>query len=137
FYDRQRPKYLFSGLSKCGCCGGGYSMISANLMGCSTARNKGTCSNRVNIRRDSFEARVLEALRRHIMDPELFKTFRDEFTREVNRTRIEARTTLHAARSEIKRIERELEKLMQLYLNDAMPIEMVKEKSGKLEARKK
>lgn len=41
--------YLFSGLTKCGCCGGGYSMISADLVGCSTARNKGACENRKNI----------------------------------------------------------------------------------------
>lgn len=37
---RRRPKYLFSGLTRCG---GGYSAISATLIGCSTARNKGTC----------------------------------------------------------------------------------------------
>lgn len=38
---RRRPKYLFSGLTKCACCGGGYSAISKDLIGCSTARNKG------------------------------------------------------------------------------------------------
>ena len=40
---RKRPPYLFSGLIKCGVCGGGCSMISATHYGCSTARNKGTC----------------------------------------------------------------------------------------------
>jgi site-specific DNA recombinase len=69
FYERQRPKYLFSGLTKCACCGGGYSMISANLIGCSTARNKGTCSNRANIRRNQLEGPVLNALRYHLMAP--------------------------------------------------------------------
>lgn len=57
FQERRRPKYLFSGLTKCACYGGCYSMISADLVGCSTARNKGTCDNRRNIRRDQFEAR--------------------------------------------------------------------------------
>ncbi len=52
FWDRRRPRYLFSGLMKCGACGGGYFKISANLFGCSTARNKGTCDNRLNIRAD-------------------------------------------------------------------------------------
>jgi hypothetical protein len=50
-------------------------MISADLVGCSTARNKGTCDNRKNIRRDQLEARVLNALRHHLMDPALFKEF--------------------------------------------------------------
>ncbi|MEG4641399.1 hypothetical protein VB636_00630, partial [Paracoccus sp. APAP_BH8] len=31
----------------CACCGGGYSAISKELIGCSTARNKGTCDNRM------------------------------------------------------------------------------------------
>ncbi|WMT76430.1 recombinase family protein [Bradyrhizobium sp. Ash2021] len=72
FRDRRRPKYIFSGLIKCACCGGGYAMISADLIGCSTARNKGTCDNRRSIQREQLEARVLNALRYHLMDPALF-----------------------------------------------------------------
>ena len=136
FRERRRPKYLFSGLTKCGCCGGGYSKISADLVGCSTARNKGTCENRKNIRRDQLEARVLNALRHHLMDPELFKEFCEEFTREMNRLRMEGRASIDSARTEVQRIQRELEKIMDLYLKDAMPIDMVKERSTKLEARK-
>jgi site-specific DNA recombinase len=135
-HERRRPKYLFSGLTKCSCCGGGYSMISVDLVGCATARNKGTCDNRRNIRRDQIEARVLDALRHHLMDPALFKEFCDEFTREMNRLRIEGRTSIDASQAEMKRIERDLEKIMDLYLKDAMPIEMVRERSKKLEARK-
>ena len=67
FREKRRPRYLFSGLRKCGCCGGGYSMISGILLGCSTPRNKGTCDNRTNMRRDELERRVLNALRHHLM----------------------------------------------------------------------
>ncbi|WP_367176988.1 zinc ribbon domain-containing protein [Donghicola sp.] len=42
----RRPSYLLSGLLECGDCGSGYSMINQERMGCSAARNKGTCSNR-------------------------------------------------------------------------------------------
>ncbi|MEJ5899732.1 recombinase family protein [Ochrobactrum teleogrylli] len=87
---RRRPRYLFSGLTKCACCGGGYSAISATLIGCSTARNKGTCDNRVNIRRDELESRVLDALRNRILDPEVFAEFCDAYTQEMNRLRMEA-----------------------------------------------
>ena len=48
-------------------------MISADLIGCSTARNKGTCDNRRSFQRERLEARVLNALRYHLMDPALFK----------------------------------------------------------------
>jgi site-specific DNA recombinase len=136
FWDRTRPKYLLSGLTKCGCCGGGYSMVSGYLLGCSTARNKGTCDNRVNIRRDQLEERVLVALRHHLMDPALFSEFCGEFTREMNRLRIDASSSIDSANVEAERIKRELDKIMDLYLMDAMPIEVVKQKSDILGARK-
>ena len=117
FRDRRRPKYLFSGLTRCGCCGGGYTMISKDLVGCAAARNKGTCSNRVNIRRDRIEARVLNALQNRLLDPGLFAVFCEEFTREVNQARIEARTTLETVRREIVRIDRNLDRLLNLILS--------------------
>ncbi|NJL50212.1 MAG: recombinase family protein [Bacteroidales bacterium] len=137
FRERRRPKYLFSGLTKCACCDGGYSMISADLVGCSTARNKGTCDNRKNIRRDRLETRVLDALRHHLMEPELFKEFCEEFTREMNRLRMEGRALIDAAEGEVKRIDRELDKLMKLILasgNDDAPTRMMKQMK-ELEAR--
>ena len=114
--ERRRPRHLFAGLIRCGCCGGGYSMISKDLLGCSTARNKGTCDNRLNIRRDAFEASVLSGLRTHLMEPDLFKEFCNEFTREVNRLRMELGADLAAMRNEIPRIDRELDKLLNLIL---------------------
>lgn len=136
FHERQRSKYLFSGLTKCGCCGGGYSMISGAHVGCSTARNKGTCQNRLNIRRDALETRVLTALQKHLMDPALFAVFCEEFTRRMNERRMEASSALSSARTELQRTQRELQKLVDLYLKDAIPIDVVKERSGKLETRR-
>ena len=133
--DRRRPKHLFTGLVKCGCCGGGFSMISKDLLGCSTARNKGTCDNRLNIRRDVLEASVLDGLRSHLMEPALFKAFCDEFTREVNRLRIERDAAVINRRKELDRIERELDKAIQAIL-DGVPGAKLKDKIGGLEARK-
>ena len=127
--DRRRPKHLFTGLVKCGCCGGGFSMISKDLLGCSTARNKGTCDNRLNIRRDALEASVLDGVRSHLMEPELFKTFCDEFTREVNRLRIERDADVVNRRKELDRIERELDKAIQAIL-DGVPGAKLKDKIG-------
>ena len=111
FWDRRRPRYLFSGLMKCGACGGGYSKLSQNLFGCSTARNKGTCSNRLNIRRDVLEATVLDGLRSHLMDPDLFKEFADEFYREVNRLRLQGAAARDADHAELARTENRLRRL--------------------------
>ena len=139
FRDRRRPKYLLSGLTKCGCCGGGYSMISSQLVGCSTRRNKGTCENNMNIRRDALEARVLNALRHNLMQPELFKAFCEEFTREMNRLKMEGRASIDATEAEIRKIDRELDKLMKLILasgSDDAPTRMMKQMK-ELEARQK
>ncbi|KAB2759883.1 recombinase family protein [Brucella anthropi] len=133
---RRRPKYLFSGLTKCACCGGGYSAISATLIGCSTARNKGTCDNRVNIRRDELESRVLNALRTRMLDPKIFAEFCDAYTRETNRLRMESSGHIERAKAEIERIDREVQKLMDLYLKDELSVDDVKERGDKLRARK-
>ncbi|RBM05172.1 recombinase family protein [Novacetimonas cocois] len=132
---RRRPRHLFAGLIRCGCCGGGYSMISKDLLGCSTARNKGTCDNRLNIRRDALEASVLSGLRTHLMEPDLFREFCNEFTREVNRLRMELGADLAAMRNELPRIDRELDKAIQAIL-DGVPGAKLKDKIGALEARK-
>ena len=136
FRDRRRPKYLLSGLTRCGCCGGGYSMISSQLIGCSTRRNKGTCENNMNIRRDALEARVLNALRHNLMQPELFREFCEEFTREMNRLRMEGRASIDAAEAEIRKIDRELETLLNLILKGGAA-DMLNAKMVKLERRQK
>ncbi len=112
--DRRRPKHL---------------------LGCSTARNKGTCSNRMNIRRDALEASILNGLRKHLMEPELFKEFCAEFTREVNRLRIERGADLVGWQKEFERADRELDKMVDAILQGYPPLKL-KDKAEKLEARK-
>ena len=133
--ERRRPKHLFAGLVKCGCCGGGYSMISKDLLGCTTARNKGTCDNRLNIRRDALEASILDGLRHHLMEPDLFRAFCEEFTREVNRLRIERGVDLEAKRRELERTERDLDKAIDAILAGIPPLQL-KAKIVALEDRK-
>ena len=113
---RRRPRFLLSGLTRCAVCGGGYAMISADLLGCSTARNKGTCENRTNIRRDALEVRVLDALRHHLMEPELFAEFCQEYTREMNRMRSAGRVAIESAETEVKKIDRDLDRLVDMIL---------------------
>lgn len=114
FWAKQRPRYLFSGLMVCGDCGGGFSKISAEHFGCSTARNKGpaVCTNRLTIRRDVLEPAVLDRLRGQLMDPDLFREFVAEFTATWNRLQAEASAGQTAKRSELERLERQIERLV-------------------------
>jgi site-specific DNA recombinase len=68
---------------------------------CSGAR----CDNLLTIRRDEVEARVLKALHEKLQRQDLFEESCDEFTREMNRLRMEHRASLSAAEREIDRIE--------------------------------
>ncbi|ARQ02719.1 DNA invertase Pin-like site-specific DNA recombinase [Pseudorhodoplanes sinuspersici] len=133
--ERRRSKHLFAGLMKCGCCGGGYVLISKDLLGCATARNKGTCDNRMNIRRDVLEASVLNGLHTHLMEPSLFREFCEEFTREVNRLRIERSSSIVGQRKELTKVQRDLERAIQAVL-DGVPGAQLKDTIGALESRK-
>jgi len=55
-HQAQRPRMPLSHLLTYGCCGGEFNKVSQNHCGCSTARNKGTCDNRLTVRQDELEA---------------------------------------------------------------------------------
>jgi site-specific DNA recombinase len=105
----RRPQYLFSGLTKCGVCGSGFIMASAKRLSCFGARYKGICDNHLTIRRDDVEARVLNALQEKLLNQELFEEFCEEFTREINRLRMEQRASMTSAKREIVSVEIELQ----------------------------
>ena len=131
----RRARYLFSGMLTCGDCGGGMSVISATHVGCSAARNKGTCANRKTIARREIEDRVLGALGRRLMDPDLFAVFCEAFTQEMNRLRREAGDQRETLTRDLAKIDRDLERLVQALI-DGVPAAAVKTKMETLEARK-
>ena len=110
-------------------------MISATHLGCSAARNKGTCGNRRTIARADLETRVLSALATRLMDPELFAVFCEEFTAETNRLRQGAHDQRRAQEQELARIRRDLDRLVQAIL-DGTPGRILAEKITELETRR-
>src|SRR5208283_5168478 len=85
----RRPRYLFSGLITCGACGGGYTLVGARHYGCANAHNRGTCDNRLTIRRDVLEETVLRGLKDKLLQPELIHEFVTTYQQEYNRLRRE------------------------------------------------
>ena len=113
FNQFRRPKYLFSGLTKCGECGAGFIVYSREHLGCFGARDRGTCTNRLTIRRQEVEERVLRALREKLMRQDFFDEFCREFAKEMNRLRMEQRAGLTSAQREMARIEVRRKKLVE------------------------
>lgn len=131
FWSKQRPRYLFSGLIVCGACGGGFSKISQQHFGCSTARNKAptACTNLRTIRRDQLEETVLGALRERLMDPALFKTFAEAFTAEWNKLQGNTAAEQMGRTGELQRVRQQIERLVDA-IADGTPVAALSQPRG-------
>ena len=135
FHQKQRARMLLSYLLKCGCCGGGFSKVSQNHYGCSTARNKGTCHNRITVRQDTVEGLVIGALQSRLMDSTLLAEFCDEYTRHLNRLRTEKNSSLVASRGELARLTKQRENIIQA-IKDGVPATEVKDDLARIVTRR-
>jgi DNA invertase Pin-like site-specific DNA recombinase len=131
----RRPVYLLSGLIKCGNCGGGFSIVSNVHYGCSTARNRGTCNNRLTIRRDVLEASVLSGLRTQLMEPELVKEFAAEYHRELNRLNAARDSDYAMHKQELVRVEAQIRAIIDA-IKEGLRTPSMKDELLELERRK-
>ena len=67
---------------------------------------------------------MLRALQEKLLRQDLFEEFCDEFTREMNRLRMEHRASLSAAEREIERIEVRRKKLIEMVMDGVAPSEV-------------
>ena len=136
FWDAQRPRYLLSGLLKCGDCGGSYSRKGNNRYGCSTFTNKGTCQNRLLVKHETLEASVLNALQHYLMNQEALSIFCEEYTQHVNRMRMERNANIAGYEAQLVRFEKERKKLVEAILR-GIPGDQLKDDFIDLGMRKK
>jgi site-specific DNA recombinase len=113
FNQFRRPKYLFSGLTKCGECGAGFITYSREHLGCFGARGRGTCTNLLTIPRRELEQRVLRALQEKLMRDDFFREFCREFAKEMNRLRMEQRAGQTSAKRELVQLEARRKKIVE------------------------
>jgi len=104
--ELHRPRFLLSGLLRCGVCGGGYTITAKNRYGCARRGRQGTCTNSRGIQRQELERRVLDGLRVSLLSPDLIAEFVSEYTAEWNnlqRERSAAAGQRHRQLAEVKR----------------------------------
>ena len=80
---------------------------------------------------------MLKALQEKLLNQELFAEFCDEFTREMNRLRMERRAKLSSAKREVERIGTRVKKLLNLMLDDEIAVDEGKAEIKSLDARRK
>lgn len=84
FNRAKRPRYLTTGLIKCGECGGSFVMSNHARMGCATLKEKGTCGNGLKIGRVELEKMILAALQHHLMQDDLCAEFCAAYVKHMN-----------------------------------------------------
>ena len=131
-----RPKYLFSGMTKCGVCGAGFVVYYRDRLGCFGTRERGTCTNTLTIPRQEVEARVLKALQEKLLRKDFFEEFCREFAKEMNRLRMEQRAGLTSAKREVERIGRRIKRLLDLMLDDQIAVAEAKTEMKALDERR-
>jgi site-specific DNA recombinase len=90
-----RSKRVLSGLLKCGCCGGGMSIIGSDKSGpriqCSGFKESGACNNPARYYILKIERLVIDALRLQLSDPTLIREYVKTYREERNRVEAAAR----------------------------------------------
>ena len=135
-WARNRPRYLLSGLVKCGVCGGGYAKINESHYGCAASKNKGeaVCANRKTIKREALEQKVLAALQTHLMRDELVQVFCEEYTKHLNRLRAAQDSALVDAKAERDRLQKARANVLQA-IRDGIAASLVKDELESIAAR--
>jgi len=102
----RRAHYLISGLLECEECRGPYTVSGKNHMRCSHHRERGTCSNGASIKIADVEARILDALKSHLLDPEYIETFLSAYKEEwqnLDQSSTHEREALHTSYMDCER----------------------------------
>ena len=104
---------MFSGLLKCGCCGGGMTISRGDRYYCSARREKGTCRADRGIGAAELELRVLNGLRDILLGNErLIDEFTAEFKRELARLRKEGNASKGRLVKERQDVERGIKRCL-------------------------
>ena len=119
FWAKQRPGYLLTGKIVCGVCGSNYSKNGKYRSACHAATEKGSsaCTNRLTVRIDELEERVLAAVRDDMMQPEAVAVFVAEYIRERNRLSMQRDASRAEHDAELRAVTAGFERLKAAILN--------------------
>jgi site-specific DNA recombinase len=103
------PKYLFSGLLKCGVCGSRYTVYNSSYYGCSFHTNRGNtiCSNGKVVRCDRIEGRLLQVIQQELFTPEAVAYLTQKVEEAVKELSQSRRTDRHGLGRELTQALRE------------------------------
>src|SRR5262249_10816854 len=101
-----------SGLIRRGVCGGAYTVIGEERLGCAVHREKGTCANGKTMAIGKLGERVLLGIKQRLLEPELIAEFAREYQREFNPRQREAVRRRASAAADLKTVEARIERII-------------------------
>jgi site-specific DNA recombinase len=131
----KRATHLFTGMLKCGTCGGGFIQVGKQYYGCANTRNKGTYGNRLTIKREDFETRVLSGLRDPLLHPELIAEYVRAYQAEFNKLSGSIRADRQANEREMAKVTRQIDQMVNA-IAEGMFHPSMKDKMTALESSK-
>ena len=102
------PRHLLSGIARCGVCGGPMVVVDAYNYACSIAKDRGVCSSKIRLKRQSAERLLLAGIRDQLLSDTAF----ERFQRAAAATLKRAAPDMEAAKRRIADAERVRENLM-------------------------
>lgn len=111
-HERRRPKHMFSGLVRCGCCGASYTIKNREQLACAAHREKGTCTNNRTIRVNELERRVLDGIKRRLLAPEAIAECLTEYHAERGRLMAKARQERQQIDKRLAAIDRQIRNII-------------------------
>ncbi len=130
-----RVQFLLSGLLRCGCCDGAYTIIGKDRYGCATRRSKALCANSRTVTRQAVERRVLAGLKERLLSPGMVEAFISAFAAEASEQRREATRSRARWQEELADVERRLGGVLAAIENGAWS-ETLRERLRALEQQK-
>src|ERR1700722_5119851 len=113
-HSEPRSRRVLSGLLKCGCCGGGMSIIGSDRSGpriqCSVFKESGACRNGSRFYIDKVEKLFVNALRLQLSSQKLIREYVKAYRDERNRIEAEARRGRSTLERELAKAKAEIQR---------------------------
>lgn len=107
----QGPKYLLSGLLKCGACGAQFIIAGKDSYACSSFINGKACKNTYRLNRLDAEEVLLEEMRRKLLEPKMVARMAEELRAEYEARLRERAKDKAAVPKEVRELDTRLERL--------------------------
>ncbi len=129
-----RPRYLLSGLLRCGVCGSPVALRGQSRYCCSRHMKSRSCSNTRGIQRAAIEERVMAGLKDRLMVPEAAGQAMKAYAEETNRLNRERRASGTADRKELAAVTGKI-RTMIAAIEDGGYVRGMSDRLRELEAR--